>query len=74
VKRFISPHPLVADLADRAFRAGVPMSDVSRRSGRHPSTWSRYAHHGIRPDLTVLESLERALTEIIQENDSGEKG
>ncbi len=65
----IKPHAAVCAIADRAFREGVAMPDVQRRAGVPASTWLRWVHGGT-PSLLVLEKLERALTEIIEKDET----
>jgi hypothetical protein len=65
----IKPHHLVADLNDRAFRAGVKMADVLRHAKMPQSTWLRWVHgRGHTPVL--LDKLNDALTEIIEKDNA----
>lgn len=66
---FIRPHPDVANLADRAFRAGVPIALVLQRSGVSWSTWRRWVR-GTGHTSTKLGQLEDTLTKIIGESDA----
>lgn len=66
------PHPLVADINDRAFRAGVRPPEIMKRAGVDPSIWSRWAK-GIVPTLGSIEKMNLALTSIIEEDEHGEE-
>ena len=66
---YLRPHPDVAQLADRAFRAGVPMKEVCRRAGVAVSTWHRWVKEGSSHVASTLDRLEAALTALIEEND-----
>lgn len=67
VSRLVKPHPSVAALADRAFRAGVAMLEVCARAGVPGSTWWRWTR-GSGHTEAKLAQLERALAQIIEED------
>jgi hypothetical protein len=73
LKRAI-PHPLIADLADRAFRHGVSIVEVRDRA-QPPlaaSTWMRWVRGQTEPQPETIDRLNRALDQIIKEDDHGQ--
>lgn len=64
----VKPHPHVADLADRTFRAGVEIPDLLRAASVPHSTWRRWVRGGAHRSDT-LDRLHEALTQI-EENDA----
>jgi predicted transcriptional regulator len=64
----IKPYPLVADLNDRAFRAGIRISDMLRRAGVPQSTWTRWRDRRSSPRLETIERLDAALSAIEEED------
>ena len=70
--KLVRPHPHVADLNDRAFRAGVRITALLAKAGIHPSTWMRWRKGGGHTD-DKLTDLELTLDQIIQADDDGTK-
>jgi hypothetical protein len=65
----VKPHPLIADLADRAFRAGVEMPALCRAAGVPSSTWRRWVAGGAHRSDT-LDRLNAALHQLIEDNNA----
>ena len=68
----INPHPDIAELNDRAFRAGVRISEVFTKAGADFGSWSHWRRG--KPHLsTTLVRLNHALDQIISEAVCGEQ-
>ena len=66
----IHPHPLVRELADRAFGNGVLISEVVAKAGVARSTWKRMREGGSFT-TAILNKLNSALDGLIEEDDHG---
>lgn len=71
--KLIRPDTRIADLHDRAFRAGVRISAVLAKADPPvpASTWARWLK-GKGYTSTVMARLERALTQIIEEDEDAQ--
>ena len=65
------PHPIVADLADKAFRGGVSIGLALKLADIHPTTWTRWARHGAEPTRRSIERLSLALDILIASSAEG---
>jgi hypothetical protein len=64
-----APYPAVADLADRALRAGIDIRDVVKLAGVDPSVWWRWVRGaGYHPK--TLQKIEQQLTAMIERTES----
>lgn len=55
-----TPHPLVAELQNRMFRAGLKPNDIMRLAKVGRATWWRWSK-GISPNLATLDKVSRAI-------------
>ena len=69
----IIPHPLAADLHDRAYRAGILITEVLAEAGVAHNTWARMRAGGDFRASTYLR-LEAAITTIIEREERAHGG
>jgi len=67
----IHPDPRLADLNDRAFRAGIRVVALLRRAHIRQSSWTRWRKGGSFISKT-MDRLEQALQQMIEEDTDGE--
>lgn len=57
-------HPLIGRLIDTQNARGISGSEMSRRLGINPSTWTRLVAGDVQPSLRVVQAVASAFPEL----------